>query len=693
MEERSADAFVHERATGRSPAHKRDVVACVAAVVVVAGAAALVVALRIANAGPEPEGQNWWLVTWLVVGLAALITGTGLASRAASRALGLAFVVVGLAATLSAVSIQLAGFQATNGQRDGWAWLADASRWTGPLAMAVLAGVVPWLVPPGALDERVRRAMVVVVVASGGALVLAVSSERGPGWLASVSRWLLAIVASAAVARLALSWWRSRLGPDRGDPLPAWLLGGAAAAWLATVPAGFDVPESEGWVHDVAGALALLATVPLLMGGAVVAAMRVRGSPILGISHRLLEWSVLASGIVGVYTVLVAGLGRLVGGNGPTWLLVGATGALALVLEPFRRHVRRLVDRLVYGARDDPLVVVQRIVEHLGASTSETLLPTIVASLQHELRLDTVAIELRIDDRWVPAATIGPPSRHARHVPLRHRDELVGRLVVGWDAGPSLRHRDMDILAQLAGPLGLAVGWVRLADDLRRSSVAIVSAREEERRRLRRDLHDGVGPSLTGVSLGLRTAIQLLTGAPCHDATTAHGRTSGPGGDPDGPALTLLARVADEVDSLVVELKRIVRDLRPTALDQLGLAGAVAEFTRTFGDSVEIHLTLPPAPVELPAAVEAATYRIVTEAVTNVVRHANAARCWLTIAAGAAVVIDVVDDGDGIAPGHPAGVGLAAMHERARELGGTVELSTNDPHGTRVHVALPASVP
>ena len=132
------------------------------------------------------------------------------------------------------------------------------------------------------------------------------------------------------------------------------------------------------------------------------------------------------------------------------------------------------------------------------------------------------------------------------------------------------------MLAELAGPLGLAVGWVRLAADLRRSSVAIVSAREEERRRLRRDLHDGLGPALTGVSLGLRTAMRQLERTP--DAERL------------APARELLARVADEVDAIVGEVKRIVRDLRPTALDQLGLVDAVAEFTRTFGDDLEIHL-------------------------------------------------------------------------------------------------------
>jgi signal transduction histidine kinase len=209
--------------------------------------------------------------------------------------------------------------------------------------------------------------------------------------------------------------------------------------------------------------------------------------------------------------------------------------------------------------------------------------------------------------------------------------------------------------------------------------VAIVSAREEERRRLRRDLHDGLGPSLTGVSLGLRSATHQLVRLADPVAVA--------------PARQLLERVADEVDASVVELKRIVRDLRPTALDQLGLVDAVAEFARGLGDTVTVHLTLPAQPLALPAAVEVATYRIVTEAVTNVVRHARAASCWLTITAGRRVEIDVVDDGVGIAASTPRGVGLTAMHERAAELGGSVRLSAHRPRGTHVHVMLPAALP
>ncbi len=650
-------------------------VACVGAAAVVVAAAAFFVWLRIDNDGAEPAGENWWFVTIFVVGMSYGVAGAALlfATRRRHRSVGAVFVVIAGGAVTTAISIQYLWHELGTESGDG-GWLGDASRWARPLTGGLIAGVVPWLVRPGswrlARPAAVGTAVVVGITALTGAF-------DGPAWLDATATWIVAVSATLAVGALLTAWWRVRRGTE--DPLPAWLAAGAIAAWIGVVPASV-VPE--GWAlaeSDVVPAVFVLATVPLLVGGAVVAAMRDRASSVLGLSRRTLEWAILVGGIVAVYTGVVGGLGTLIGGSGPTWLLVAATGALAVALEPIRQRVRGLVDRLVYGARDDPLAVVQRIVDQLGADTGDRLLQVLVTNLRDELHLDAVAIDVRAADGWQRAAALGPSTTHRRVVPLTHRGEVAGRLVLGWDEQPSLRERDERILAQIAGPLSLAVGWVQLADDLRRSSVAIVSAREEERRRLRRDLHDGLGPSMTGVSLGLRTAIRQLERFDDRAAVT--------------PAHHLLAQVADEVDTVVVEIKRIVRDLRPTALDQLGLLGAVAEFSRRFGDAVEIHLLLPAEPVELPAAVEVATYRIVTEALTNVVRHAHAARCWLTITTGPSVTIDVVDDGIGIAAGERHGVGITAMHERAVELGGSMRLLPNRPCGTRVQVLLPAALP
>ena len=622
--------------------------------------AVAVVAMRITHDGREPEGGNWWLVAWLIAGTAYGTTATVLLLRPGRHLIGLCFAVAGVAFSVTAVATEYAVVVERNS-------IADRTEPLQPgcsprSCRSPCCRVTAW--------RRHRNGWWAMWWLSAGAVAVTVAGVM------AAAGWVVATSGAASTAGLGVVWW-SRRSTD-GDPLPGWLFAGAVTAWLAVVPGIVDV---DGWLsrHDVVRPLLLVATVPLLVGGVAITALRDTRTRIHGVSRRVVEWTILAGGIVVLYTVVVAGLGRMLGGSGPTWLLVAATGAIALALEPARHHLRRLVDRLVYGARDDPLPAVQRIVDQLGADPGDGLLPALAASLQHELRLDSVAIDLRVAGGWQRAATTGPLTTYHRQLDLRHRGEVVGRLVIGWVDGPALRQRDREILDQLIGPLSLAVGWVRLAADLRRSSLAIVSAREEERRRLRRDLHDGLGPALTGVSLGLRTAIGQLA------------RT--PGIDPSSPSSALLERVADEVDNVVVELKRIVRDLRPTALDQLGLVGAVAEFTRTFGEDMEIHLTLPSEPVELPAAVEVATYRIVTEAVTNVVRHARAARCWLSISTGSVVEIDVADDGIGFDAASADGVGLAAMRERASELGGSVHVEANVPCGTRVQVRLPAELP
>ena len=644
-------------------------IAAVSAVVVVVG-------LGISGDRVAPVGRNWWLVAWLVVGTVDAVVGAALVTRYGHRRLAGCLMTVGAAGLLVAVATQAGGYAAEVAGGTGWSAVTGARAWAHPIATGVLAALVPWELATTRRRPVIEvvwwtTAVLIVVIAAGAA-----TGVNGSGFdVVDVARWLVAASATAATVRLVGTWWRGRTLSD--DPLPGWLAAGAFVAWLAVVPDAFVL----GWRYpggDVAGSLLLLASVPVLVVGAIVSALRERPGRFHGVAHDVIGWLVLSGAIVVVYTGAVAGLGRLVGGGGPTWMLVAATGVIAISVDPARRRIRGTVDRLVWGARDDPLEVVRGVVGRVGADSGDDLLPALVASLQRDLRLEAVAIDVCTSTGWRREAAVGPSTTYERIVELEQHDEVVGRLVVGWEHGPSLRGRDERVLSELAGPLGLAVGWVRLADELRRSSIAVLSTREEERRRIRRDLHDGLGPSLTGVSLGLRTALRQIDRTDSGTFVVSR---------------HLLERTADEVDSLVVEVKRIVSDLRPTALDQLGLVDAVVAFTRAFDDELDIQLSLPGVPVQLPAVVEVATYRIVSEAVTNVVRHAHASRCWLTISAGSMIDIDVVDDGIGVVGGAPVGVGWTAMRERAAELGGSVHVAPRFPHGTRVHVRLPVAVP
>ncbi len=641
--------------------------------------ALLIVGLRIANEGAEPPHENWWLVAWLLVGVANAVAGVALLARPGQRRLGGCLLVGGSVAVLVALATQAVGYAASMPAGTRWGHVGELRNWGRPIAAGVLAALLPWQLVHGVRNRRGvetvwwATAVLIAITAVGYGLGV----QRSGVDIVDMASWGVAISATCATAAVLGEWWRGGRWKAE-DPLWGWLAWGTVAAWLALVPERFDTADGRFPGSDVVGPLLLLATVPLLLVGILVRALRDRPGRVHGATHEIVAWMAFSGAIVLVYTGSVAGLGRFVGGNAPTWLLVGATGVIAVVAEPFRRRVASAVDRLTFGTRDDPLQIVRDVVDHVGAQSGDELLPALAASLRRELRLDRVAIDVRTASGWDRAALVGPETPHERQVELLQRDEVVGRLVVGWGDGAHLRARDERVLAELVAPLGLAVGWVGLAAQLRRSNMASTVAREEERRRLRRDFHDGLGPALTGVSLGLRTAVRQLERSP-NAACLAAPRE-------------LLDRIADEVDALIGEVKRIARDLRPTALDQFGLVAAVSEFTRSFGEALEFRLSLPDTAIDLPAAVEVATYRIVSEAVTNVVRHAHASCCWLTISVDDDVDIDVSDDGVGIAAATAGGVGWAAMRERAFELGGVCSIESRESSGTRVHVRLPLVV-
>jgi signal transduction histidine kinase len=266
-------------------------------------------------------------------------------------------------------------------------------------------------------------------------------------------------------------------------------------------------------------------------------------------------------------------------------------------------------------------------------------------------------------------------------VPIIYQGEVIGQLIAAPRApGEPLDPADRRLLEQMARQASPAVHAVRLAADLQRSRERLVTAREEERRRLRRDLHDGVGSTLAALHLqagGLRA--MLAEPAPVDDLRA-------------------------QIRAAVGEIRRVVYDLRPPALDELGLAGAIrarAAQIEQGGDlgperPVPVAVDAPDKLPALPAAVEVAAYRIAQEALTNVARHAQARQCrvrlWLgspAHGAGGGLGLEVEDDGVGLPDARPVGVGLRSMRERAEELGGTFHLLARPGGGTLVSVWLP----
>jgi signal transduction histidine kinase len=255
-----------------------------------------------------------------------------------------------------------------------------------------------------------------------------------------------------------------------------------------------------------------------------------------------------------------------------------------------------------------------------------------------------------------------------------YQREEIGRLVLSPRApGEEFSSADRTLLEDLARQAEVAVHAVRLTTDLQHSRERLVATREEERRRLRRDLHDGLGAQLAGLNVQAGTLRRLIP----HDPAAAD---------------ELVVELRDELRSAISDIRRLVYDLRPPALDDLGLAEALRRLAERYGSNGEQLHVLVEAPEDLPnlpAAVEVAIYRIAHEALTNVARHAQARRCVVRLAVNDDVMLEIVDDGVGIPQGRSAGVGLSSMRERASELGGTCVVESAPQGGTRVLVRLP----
>jgi two-component system NarL family sensor kinase len=379
---------------------------------------------------------------------------------------------------------------------------------------------------------------------------------------------------------------------------------------------------------------------------------------------------------VGVVTLAEVVFGRS-GHSMTVQVLATAVGAAALF--PLRDRVQRRVDRLFYGDRGVPYEALARLGRRVEESAdTESALNSVVKTIADSLRLPYVALELRLADGWRQAAAYGQAPAEVTAFPLISQRETVGRLVVGTRSpGERLGPDDERLLADLARQAGPATHAVALREALDASRAGLVTAREEERRRLRRDLHDGLGPTLAGLTLGL---------------DTARGRSAG---QPE--LLELLGRLKAETQRAVTDVRRIVYGLRPPALDEFGLIGSLREEVLRLQHEVPaLAVTLDATGedlTDLPAAAEVACYRIVTEALTNVVRHARASRCAVRIQLDHGLDVEVRDDGVGLPEGWRTGVGIASMRERVAELGGTLVIEPCLPHGTRIAARLPSPSP
>ncbi|MCY7402253.1 MAG: histidine kinase [Nocardioides sp.] len=466
------------------------------------------------------------------------------------------------------------------------------------------------------------------------------------------------------IALLVHAWWALEQGEGEDRRALTW----SSLAWMgAGLVSGFlgFLSESFGTasVPDLGAVfIACLVVGPVAM---VVGVVRPDVVDVRGLVTRAVVVPTVALGYVAAAIGVSSTVEVVSGERLDTTPFVILCAVLAFGVRPMQVMLRGVVDQLLFGDRPDPLAAATSLADQIGDD------PTLALDAVREALVLPYA-SIRVGGEVLAAS--GSEVTHTRMLPLRLGEDKVGEVVVGLRAGDlTLSAADEDVLRIVAPLLAQTLRAQAMSRDLQRSREAVVTAVEEERRRLRRDLHDGLGPTLSGVAFATDAARNQL-------------RT-----DPDR-ADELLAVLRADITRAIAEIRRLVEGLRPPALDELGLVGAIQQHVATLhsaaGRTLPVTLVVPTVLPALPAATEVAAYRIVIEALTNVVRHAQASAVSVELAVrDGDLVLAVEDDGGPTGPWTP-GVGLASMRERSVQVGGTLR-TTAGRSGGIVEARLP----
>lgn len=435
-------------------------------------------------------------------------------------------------------------------------------------------------------------------------------------------------------------------------------------AWLVCVAVPFLLAMFAGGGFANLLVLLSLSLVPVAIAVGTLRYRLLGTEPVL---RRSLVYGMFTFAVVGAYFLVTAAAGSALDSRP----LPGAVAAalVAVALAPARHRLQRAADRLVYGERRDPLRAVTDLGQKVATAGGLELLPGALLSVTAAVHAPGVAVAAP-DGRTVAAIGVEPCGDPAREVlPLSFGGQQVGTLrVAPRHAGERYSRQETDLLAALAPQVAVVVRALELTEALESERDRVVAATANERVRLRGDLHDGLGPSLSGIGLGLQALSDRIDPA-------------------DGESAALLGRIREEVTVALDEVRRIIDGLRPSALDTMELPDAIRRHARTVSAAVPVDVVVGPLPT-LPASVENAAYRITTEALTNAARHAVARRVQVTLTApDGALLITVADDGAGVGAAVP-GVGLTSMRRRAETLGGELGVDSAGT-GTTITATLP----
>jgi signal transduction histidine kinase len=555
--------------------------------------------------------------------------------------------------------------------------------------------VMPFYFPNGKLLSRYWRIPVVLVVTNLVWMVIAITLHPWPWAYLGVqeTRVLNGIAGSESLIE-AITWllnllmipmlvvipaalvFRHRRATDIEKLQLKWPLAATVVFFIFGVVITFSSHlQAFDAEHSYVFTWTAAMLFPLSVG---IAILRYRLFDIDVFINRTLVYGILTAIIIGLYIGITSTMGNLI--QKQTSALNGliATAVVAVIFQPLRERLQRGVNSILYGKRDEPEAVLSQLAHQIeAADTSGAILSDLLRTTAITLKIPYVAILVSAEDDDLKVYTAwGKATAPQELLPLIFQNRTIGYLAVSpRGVADRFTARERSLLATVAALTATTFRGVQLSNELSRSRQRIVTAREEERRRIRRDLHDGLGPQLASQTLSLEAISQLIETDP-------------------KKARYLVGVLQTQSEEAMHDIRRLVYDLRPPALDNIGLAGALRQSALRYATAeLQFSFEIGTLPNDLPAAVETAVYRIAQEAMTNVVRHAEASHCTIRLSCTHEdLVLEIQDDGRGL-PDHCAlGIGLHAMHERAAELNGETRVEVPPAGGALVRARLPLEI-
>jgi signal transduction histidine kinase len=492
---------------------------------------------------------------------------------------------------------------------------------------------------------------------------------------------ILAIFLSAFTSLIV----RYRRGAGQERQQLKWLLVGVALVITAlAVQIGVPALQNSPLLPLAA------ATLPIAIG---IAVLRYRLYDIDLIINKALVYGGLAAVITVVYLLVVINIGAAVGGNRRLWLSLLTTAVIALAFQPLRDRAQHLANRLVYGKRATPYEALSQFSEHLSETYSEEdILDRMTRILAQGTGAQRAEAWVRAGQRLILASSSPPPTDEPSTplamqngslppmsrdivVPVSHGGELLGALAVDKKRGESLNTVEQKLVANLAGQAGLVLKNVGLnrellarLDDLRASRQRLVTAQDEERRRIERNLHDGAQQHLVALKMKVGLAEKLA--------------------EPESETRPILAQLKHDADEAIDNLRELARGIYPPLLASDGLGPALNAHARRLTVPVELEVDEVPRQAR---EVEAAVYFCCLEALQNVAKYADASRVNVRVwTEDSSLAFAVEDDGNGFDPATVVrSSGLQNMRDRLEALGGSLLLRSAPAKGTTVEGRLP----